>query len=170
MTKTFPLGVLGLAVLWGAWPTTLQATDIVPGATQNRAIALVGGTIHRVNAEPLEGGTVVFEGGQITAVGKGATVPQGAEEIDATGKHVYPSLFDAHTQIGLTEINSVRATRDMAETGRINPNVQAWKAVNPDSEIIPVTRSNGVLLALTAPTGGLLSGQSAVLDARRLDL
>ena len=42
--------------------------------------------------------------------------------------------------------------------------MKSWVSVNPDSEMIPVARSNGVLLALTAPTGGLLSGQSAVMQ------
>jgi hypothetical protein len=46
----------------------------------------------------------------------------------------------------------------------INPNSRAETAVNPDSELIPVTRSNGVLLALSTPDGGLLPGTSAVLQ------
>ncbi|MHC4404831.1 MAG: hypothetical protein ACYTG0_34720 [Planctomycetota bacterium] len=46
----------------------------------------------------------------------------------------------------------------------INPNVRAQVAVNPDSELIPVTRSGGVLSALAAPSGGLVSGTSAVLQ------
>ena len=37
-------------------------------------------------------------------------------------------------------------------------------AINPDSELIPVTRANGVLLTLTTPTGGLISGTSAVIQ------
>ncbi|HEX3870491.1 MAG TPA: amidohydrolase family protein, partial [Pirellulales bacterium] len=37
-------------------------------------------------------------------------------------------------------------------------------AFNPDSELIPVTRSGGVLLALTAPNGGLVAGTSAVMQ------
>jgi imidazolonepropionase-like amidohydrolase len=37
-------------------------------------------------------------------------------------------------------------------------------AVNPDSEIIPVTRSNGVLVTLAAPFGGLMSGRSGVIQ------
>ena len=37
-------------------------------------------------------------------------------------------------------------------------------AVNPDSEIIPVTRSNGVLVTLAAPYGGLMSGRSGVIQ------
>ena len=52
------------------------------------------------------------DGGKITAMGKEATVPADAEVIDVTGKHVYPGLFDALTDLGLVEINSVRATLD----------------------------------------------------------
>jgi imidazolonepropionase-like amidohydrolase len=66
--------------------------------------------------------------------------------------------------MGLVEINSVRATLDQAEIGGVNPNVRSWVAVNPDSELIPVARANGVLLTLTAPTGGVISGVSAVLQ------
>jgi len=36
--------------------------------------------------------------------------------------------------------------------------------VNPNSEVIPVTRSNGVTTAITSPRGGLVSGQAALLD------
>jgi len=53
---------------------------------------------------------------------------------------------------------------DDKETGQLNPNVRAEVAVNPDSEIIPTTRSNGVLLTLTSPSGGLISGRSAVIQ------
>jgi imidazolonepropionase-like amidohydrolase len=91
-------------------------------------------------------------------------VPPGADRIDAEGKHVYPGLFDAHTHVGLIEIDSIRATIDNRELGDINPSVSARLAVNPDSEVIPVTRSNGILLTLTAPTGSLISGSSAVIQ------
>lgn len=144
----------------------LSASDEIPGAPQQRPIALVGGTIHTVSGPTIEGGTLVFDNGTVTQVGKsdGVKIPPSAKQVDVKGKHVYPGLFDAHTNIGLVEINAVRATRDHAETGSINPNVKANVAVNPDSELIPVTRSNGVLLAVTAPTGGLIAGKSAVLQ------
>src|SRR5207249_248478 len=48
----------------------------------------------------------------------------------------------------------------------LNPNVRSITSVNPDSELIPVARSAGVLTALSVPEGGIISGQSAVL---RLD-
>ena len=148
-----------------ALPTgTTVASPEIPGATQATPIALVNATIHPVSSPVIERGTVVFEGGRITGLGANVTVPPNARRVDVSGKHVYPSLLDAWTNIGLVEINAVRATLDQSESGRINPNVRAQVAVNPDSELIPVTRSNGVLLALTAPRGGLISGRSAVLQ------
>ncbi len=67
------------------------------------------------------------------------------------------------SNIGLTEIDSVRATIDSRETGNINPNVRAAAAFNPDSELIPVARANGILLATSAPDGGLIAGRSALM-------
>lgn len=158
------VALTGILLVAATTASNVCATDIVPGPAQKQPIAVVGATIHPISSSAIENGTLVFDGGRITAVGTDVEIPEGAKRIDAQGKHVYPALFDAHTQIGLVEINAVRATRDMDETGRINPNVLAWKAVNPDTEVIPVTRSNGVLLALVAANGGLLSGQSAVLQ------
>ena len=140
------------------------ASPEVPGAEQSRPVALVGATVHPVAQPEIPNGIVVFEDGRITAVGSDVDVPEGAVVLDLSGKHVYPGMFDAMTNLGLIEIDSVRATRDQSETGTINPNVRAAVAVNPDSELIPVTRSNGVLLALTAPVGGLIAGRSAIIQ------
>ena len=84
--------------------------------------------------------------------------------IDTAGKHIYPGLIDANTQLGLVEVPSVRGSRDQAETGQINPNVKAQVAFNPDSELIPVGRSGGVLTVLTVPSGGAITGLSAVMQ------
>jgi len=143
-----------------------KASDEIPGAPQKQAVALTGGRIVPVSGPDIKHGVIVFEAGRITAVGTADTVaiPPGAEQIDCRGKFIYPGLFEAHSQVGLAEIGAVRATRDTSETERINPNIKASVAVNPDSEVIPVTRANGVLLTLTAPTGGLVSGQASVLQ------
>ena len=138
-------------------------SDQTPGPPQRRPLALVGGTIHPIAGDHLAG-TLLFDQGRIVAIGNDLTLPPNTEVLDITGQHVYPGFFDAYTRLGLVEIDAVRATVDSRETGRINPNVLAQVAVNPGSELIPVARSNGVLLALAAPAGGLLSGQSAVLQ------
>ncbi len=147
-----------------AFAPTSDAADEIPGAPQTKPIAIVNAMVHTASGAPIERGSVLFADGKITAIGKSIDVPDDAQQIDGTGKHVYPGLFDAYTQLGLVEIAAVRATRDSRETGTINPNVEAHKAVNPDSELIPVARSNGVLLALTAPVGGRISGQSSVIQ------
>ncbi|MBA3387192.1 MAG: amidohydrolase family protein [Chthoniobacterales bacterium] len=116
-----------------------------------------------MSAPDIVAGTVVFENGKITALGADVAVPANAEIIDATGKHVYPGLISANTVLGLTEISAVRSTLDVAEQGAINPNARVAISINPDSELLPVVRANGILTALTVPEGGLISGQSAVL-------
>ncbi len=135
----------------------------IPAPPQTKAIALVGATVHPVSAPAITNATVVFEHGKITGLGHNVNIPTHAERIEVAGKHIYPALIDAHTTLGLVEIGAVRATRDFAETGQINPNVRAEVAVNPDGEMIPVTRANGVALALSVPQGGLLAGTSALL-------
>jgi imidazolonepropionase-like amidohydrolase len=140
-----------------------QANDSIPAPPQSRPIALVGGDIYPVSGEMIAGGTVVFDAGRIVAVGRDIAIPEGAERIDVAGKRVYPGLIDSWTTLGLIEISSVRATNDRAEVGPVNPNVRVERAVNPDSEIIPTVRSNGVLLAITAPESGQISGMAAVI-------
>ena len=142
------------------------ASDQIPASPQTRPVALKGATIHPVSGSDIASGTIVFDQGKITALGADATVPSGAEVIDAAGKHVYPGLISANTVLGLIEIGAVRSTVDTAESGRINPNARSITSVNPDSELLPVARANGILTALSVPEGGLLSGQSAVI---RLD-
>jgi imidazolonepropionase-like amidohydrolase len=105
----------------------------------------------------------VFENGKITAIGANAGVPAGAEVIDATGKHIFPGFISANSVLGLTEIGAARATVDIAETGAINANARAASSINPDSELLPVARANGILTALAVPEGGLISGQSVVM-------
>ena len=134
-----------------------------PGTPQDRPIALVGGTIHLTSRGEVATGTVVFDRGRITAVGADVEIPDNAERIDVRGKQVYPSLIDPNSTLGLVEIDAARATVDFAETGSLTPTVRAEVAFNPESEPIPVTRSNGVLLANVAPRGALLRGTSALM-------
>lgn len=141
----------------------LSASDQIPAPKQDHPIALLGGTIHTVSGAALANGTIVFNDGKITALGTDVTLPEGTEQIDVQGKHVYPGLIAANTILGLVEINAVRATRDFAEVGDVNPNVRAEVSINPDSELLPVARANGITLALSVPTSGLIAGTSALI-------
>lgn len=132
---------------------------------QNRPIAITKATIHPVSGPAIEGGHVLFEKGKITSVGPGdGVLPLGTLVIESKGKHVYPGLFGAYGQTGLSEIGSVRATEDHNETGDVTPEAFAAVSVNPDSTLIPVTRANGVLLQGVFPTGGLIPGRVSVMQ------
>ncbi|RMH94996.1 MAG: amidohydrolase, partial [Calditrichaeota bacterium] len=141
----------------------LFASDQVPAPPQDHPIALVGGTVHTITGGVIENGVVLFVDGKITAVGTEVALPDATEQIDISGRHVYPALIAANTTLGLIEIGAVRATRDYAEVGDIKPEVRAEVAFNPDSELLPVARANGIALALSVPQGGLISGTSALM-------
>lgn len=143
--------------------SALQSSAQMPAKKQDHPIALAGATIHPVSGPAIPGGTILFEKGIIVAIGSSVTYPEGTEIIDVSGKHVYPGLMSAETDIGIVEIGAVRATRDQSETGRINPNVRVETAFNPESEIIPVARASGITMYVTTPSGGLISGTSAIM-------
>lgn len=138
-------------------------SDQIPGPPQKTPIAITGATIHTVSGETLAKASLLFSEGRIVAIGADIEIPKDARVIDATGKHVYPSLLEANSDMGLVEINSVNATVDSSETGSINSNVRAASAFNADSELIPVNRANGILLAISAPDGGLVAGRSSLM-------
>ena len=145
-------------------PASALASDQIPGAPQRKPIALINAVLHPISGPAIEDGTLVFDSGKIVELGRRMKPPEDAVVIDLEGQHVYPSLIEAHSHMGLTEISSTRATLDVTEIGTINPNVSAHVSVNPDSELIPVTRANGVLIAVSAPSGGLVSGKASVLQ------
>ena len=55
---------------------------------------------------------------------------------------------------------AVRATLDIREVGEYTPDVYSWLAVNPDSELLPVARANGISHFEPVPSGSVLAGQS----------
>ena len=126
-------------------------------------IALVGGTVHPVSGPPIENAVLVMEGSEIVSIQQAGTVPAGAETFDVSGLHVYPGMINPNSALGLVEVSSVPGTSDLGELGDINPNVRPEVAINPDSELLPVTMSNGVLTAMIAPSGGIIAGTAAVI-------
>jgi len=86
------------------------------------------------------------------------------EVIDASGKHVYPGLIAPNSIVGLTEIESTRASNDFREVGSILPHIRSLTAYNTDSKIIPTIRCNGVLMVQATPRGGIISGTSSIVQ------
>lgn len=145
--------------------TALFAQSTIPNSPGRKpAVAIRNATIYPVSSAPIANGTIVFANGAITAVGANVTIPANATIIDGTGLSVYPGMIDSGSTVGLVEIDSVAGTVDTTELGELNPNARANVAINPHSNLIPVTRVNGVTAVVTTPQGGIISGQSAVVQ------
>jgi imidazolonepropionase-like amidohydrolase len=122
--------------------------------------------LHVGNGTVVPDAAVAFDKGRITYAGaqNGFAQREGYEVVDVKGQEIYPGLILPNTTLGLTETESIRATVDEQEVGTMNPNVRSLIAYNTDSDIIPTVRTNGVLLAQITPRGGMLSGQSSIVQ------
>ena len=153
-----------LAAILLLGPALFAQSVIMNNPGKKGTFAIRNATIYPVSSAPITNGTIVFANGVITAVGTNVSVPAGATIIEGSGLSVYPGLIDAGAQVGLTEIGSVAGTVDTSELGDINPNARTAVAINPHSNVIPVTRVNGVTTIVAQPEGGIVSGQSAVVQ------
>lgn len=120
-------------------------------------------TIHPVSSPTLENADLLVIDGKIAEIGVRIKPAKGTPVIEGKGLHVYPGMIDSATQIGLSEIASVRETQDVAELGDFKPQLRAAVAVNPESEHIPVIRANGITMALVVPEGGIIAGQASLM-------
>lgn len=123
----------------------------------------------------IKGGTVISPDGQktlanvlvrnnrIAQVGPNVTAAD-AKVVDATGKFIYPGMIDANTGIGLSEIGSVQTTNFRSEMGQFNPQLKALVGLQVESELLGVTRANGVTAVVTTPTGGAIAGQATLIN------
>lgn len=140
------------------------ANSIVPAQTQKAAVLLNDATLHTVSNGVLESTDLLMVDGKIAAIGKDLVAPAGATVVELQGKHVYPGLIALANQLGLIEIEAVRATDDTREITDTNPDVRAQVAYDAQSDVIPTVRSNGISYSLVFPSGSLLMGQSSLMQ------
>jgi imidazolonepropionase-like amidohydrolase len=137
-------------------------------AEKDRPTVLRGGKLLTVSHGTIEKGVIVLDDGKIAAVGDAASVkvPVNAEVIDITGMTVYPGLIDSETHLGLTEISAEEMTNDLVETSEeIMPHMHVYDAFHAESELIPVTRLNGITNAIVAPESrDTLPGQDSFVQ------
>ena len=156
--------LLTVSGLGQALPPGPNTTAPAPAKT----IAIVGGKLLTITHGTIEDGTVVMSGGKIIAVGAAKTtrVPAGAEVFDAKGMTVYPGLFDAETNLGLTEVAADQNSNDLAETAdEVEPQMQVADAFHAETVRIPVERLNGITNAIVAPASeDSIPGQDAAIQ------
>lgn len=140
----------------------------VPADSSGKRILLYGATAHIGNGQVIEMSAIGIERGKLSFVMDAKGFKPDPRSFDTilyiNGKHVYPGLIAMNSNLGLSDLELVRATNDFRESGSINPSARALIAYNADSRVIPTVRDNGVLLAQVVPQGGLISGTSSVMQ------
>ena len=137
------------------------------GASGNaQTVAIVGGKVYPVSGAPIENGTVVITNGRITAVGTNVPIPAGAQRIDATGKIVTPGFVNSSTQLGVGDIGFGGPPVDYSARGKdeIAAAFTVWEGLDPNSVLLAPARKDGITSFVIIPTGGLISGQAALVD------
>jgi imidazolonepropionase-like amidohydrolase len=170
---TLASAILVLCIL-ACLPSVLRAQGGEP-----RYFAIRGAKVVPVSGPPLENATILIARGVITAVGKDLTIPDEAWIIDGKGLVVYPGLFDAFTDVGIAQSSAApsggesgpgprrpQGERSMGPEDR--PGTTAWRNAADEVSLadkrIESWRSAGFTTVVSAPTGGILPGQAAVLD------
>ncbi len=154
----------------GPYPL-VQKTGIpasVPKISDSGVYAITNASVYPVSSPPIEKGTVVIKDGKIAAVGgAGTPVPEGATVVDGSQLHVYPGLIDGGSTAAVSDLG----LSDASEQGDIKASLQVASALKPDSPLIGIARFTGITSSVTAPSGGLISGQSAIvqMDGWNLD-
>lgn len=151
-------------LLINAVPFLVNAQEnVYPAKKQEGTIVISNGTIHVGNGQVLSNSSIEIKNGKITAVGSSISTSN-ATVIDAKGKHIYPGLIASISNLGLVEVNSVRATSDATEIGTYNPSIRSLVAYNTDSKVINTLKANGITHANIVPQGGIISGSASVVQ------
>jgi imidazolonepropionase-like amidohydrolase len=143
----------------------------------NDTFLIRNATVHPVSSAKVETASVLVIDGKISDVTTGKlTPPKGIRIVEGKGLHVFPGMIDSATEVGMSEIGSVRESADTGELGDFNPQLRSSIAVNPSSEHIPVTRANGITSVIVLPGGSsenrgfafgslnpIITGQSALM-------
>lgn len=131
-----------------------------------------GVTLFPISSAKIENTNLLVVDGKIAEIG-GKAAPKGVRVIDGKGLRVYPGVINSATNIGLSEISSIRETNDTGELGDFNPQLYSIVAINPETEHIPVVRANGITTVMVLPGGsgggmgggstGIIQGQAALI-------
>ena len=159
--------ILGLVGAFSLTAIMSAQSDQIPAKPQQKPVALVNARIYTAvpSQATIERGYVIFDKGVITAVGAGdaPTLAASCEKFDCAGFTVLPGFIHVGSQLGLVEVQQVSATDDRNEFGAFHPEIRACVAVNPDSDLIPVARSGGVLNTVVFPQSGVVAGHASVM-------
>lgn len=135
---------------------TLDEALVNPKASP---IAITNVTIMTAAGETIADGSIVMQGGSITALGKNISIPPSARIIDGKGRFVTPGIIDTHSHIGVYSSPGTSATSDGNEAvAPTTPYARARYGYWAQDPQITRARAGGVTTALILPGSANLIG------------
>jgi len=149
-----------------------------PAPQQSKSILIYGATTHVGNGELIKNSIIGFTNGKFDLISSTNEIPNNQQLenflninktkydtiINATNHHIYPGIIALNSNLGLVEVDAVKASVDDDESGTFLPNVRSIIAYNAESKAVESMRPNGVLIAQITPNGGIISGSSSVVQ------
>jgi imidazolonepropionase-like amidohydrolase len=161
-----------IVLLAAGWRLLAPVVTLGQGG-EPRTFAIRGAKVYPVSSAPIENATIVVSKGLITAVGANVSIPSDAWVIDGKGLIVYPGLFDAFTDVGLTPPpapagDKGEKPRAISRGPEDRPETTPWRKaedeVNASDPRVETWRGAGFTTVVAVPKGGMFPGQAAILD------
>ena len=122
-------------------------------------ILLQNATVITVTQGTFEAADVLVEDGIITAVGQNLDAPSGVSVIDATDQYVMPGIIDAHSHIGISNVNESNAP--------VTAQVSVGDVLNPYSISIYRALAGGVTTShVMHGSANVIGGQNETIKHR----
>ncbi len=149
-----------------------------PAPTQDKSVLIFGGITHVGDGQIINNSVIGFTDGKIDLIASSeenwtdkllnmfsdSNNKKYDTIINASNHHIYPGIIALNSNLGLVEVDAVRASVDDDEAGTYLPEIRSIIAYNAESKAVESMRPNGVLVAQVAPNGGIISGSSSVVQ------
>ena len=149
-----------------------------PAPTQDKSVLIFGGITHVGDGQIINNSVIGFTDGKIDLIASSeenwtdkllnmfsdSNNKKYDTIINASNHHIYPGIIALNSNLGLVEVDAVRASVDDDEAGTYLPEVRSIIAYNAESKAVESMRPNGVLVAQIAPNGGVISVSSSVVQ------
>ena len=142
--------IAAIAVLGASLSVAAIAQPVSPDGGN---IAVIHAKAYLVpGKDAVENATILIENGKVSASGTSLSAPPGYRVIDARGAIVTPGLMNSNSSLALTEDEGAENTDSAVSSGPFGEAFNPESALNANSTVIPVVRSNGLTRAAVLPS------------------
>ncbi|MEZ6047413.1 MAG: amidohydrolase family protein [Planctomycetaceae bacterium] len=156
--------------LCGLFLLNLSPVESAEQSAPSQIEVWTGGKILTATGQNFDPGTMVVDGGKVSAIGATdqVEIPEGATIHDMSGKVLIPGLVDTHSHLGVYSRPGVPSNKDGNEaTGPVQGIVRALDALNPFDPGIKMALSGGVTTANVMPgSANVIGGQTIYIKLR----